>query len=158
MIVKASKEDAEELTEIALASKAYWGYSQEQLESWREDLTVTPEMVENNEIKFIGTQKEIGAFYILNLDEPDDYCTLEFLFVRPDFIGRGFGRVLLKQAFLSAKANKKKYMRVLSDPNAESFYAKYGFKVIAQEKSSIPNRFLPIMEKDISEVEFNPVL
>ncbi len=158
MIVKASKEDAEELTEIALASKAYWGYSQEQIESWREDLTVTPEMVERNEIKFIGTQKGIGAFYILNLDESDDYCTLEFLFVRPDFIGRGFGRALLRHVFGSAKAGKKRYMRVLSDPNAEPFYAKYGFKVIAQEKSSIPGRFLPVMEKDISEVEFNPIL
>ena len=40
-------------------------------------------------------------------------------------------------------------MNVLSDPNAASFYAKYGFKQVSKEKSSIPGRFLPVMEKDL---------
>ncbi|WKD85892.1 hypothetical protein KCTC32516_01240 [Polaribacter huanghezhanensis] len=43
MIVKAAPSDAETLTQIALESKAYWGYSSAQLESWRSDLTILPE-------------------------------------------------------------------------------------------------------------------
>ena len=54
MIIKAAPYDAEKLTEIALKSKAFWGYSDEQIESWREDLTVTPKMFEEwNIYKYI---------------------------------------------------------------------------------------------------------
>ena len=35
MIVKATVEDAQRLTEIALESKAHWGYTDAQIESWR---------------------------------------------------------------------------------------------------------------------------
>jgi len=40
-------------------------------------------------------------------------------------------------------------MRLEADPNATNFYLKMGFKIIEQKESSIPNRFLPIMEKDL---------
>jgi len=33
-----------------------------------------------------------------------------------------------------------------SEPKAEKFYAKFGFKFIGQLESSIKNRFLPVME------------
>jgi len=44
MIVKATISDAKRLTEIALKSKAFWGYSNELIEDWREDLTITSTM------------------------------------------------------------------------------------------------------------------
>ena len=37
MITKAIISDAKILTEIALKSKAYWGYSSELITSWRTD-------------------------------------------------------------------------------------------------------------------------
>jgi len=153
MIAKARVSDCDELTRIALESKAHWGYTPEQIESWREDLTVTPEMFEKYEINKSLSQGRIAAFHILNLEGKGDQCTLEFLFVSPEFIGKRRGRALLKYAFIIAKCHQKKTIRVLSDPNAESFYSKYGFKVISQEASSIPGRFLPLMEKDLLEVE-----
>ncbi|GFD80204.1 hypothetical protein KUL118_30660 [Tenacibaculum sp. KUL118] len=47
MIVKAQIQDANLLTEIAISSKAYWGYSKEQMEEWKNDLTVSPKMFTN---------------------------------------------------------------------------------------------------------------
>ena len=41
MIVPADFLEAEQLTQIALKSKAFWGYSSDLIEGWRADLTVT---------------------------------------------------------------------------------------------------------------------
>jgi N-acetylglutamate synthase-like GNAT family acetyltransferase len=158
MITKAKVSDCDELTRVALTSKAHWGYTPEQIESCRDDLTVTPDMFEKYEINKSLSQGRIAAFHILNLEGKSDQCTLEFLFVSPEFIGKRRGRALLKYAFIIAKCHQKKSMRVLSDPNAESFYAKYGFNVIEQKESSIAGRFLPLMERDLSDIELNPVV
>ena len=47
MITKANALDADSLTNIALKSKAYRGYPEEQIESWRHDLTITENIMEN---------------------------------------------------------------------------------------------------------------
>ena len=47
MIVTAQLLDAKKLTEIALQAKAHWGYSAAQIESWKEELTITPKMFED---------------------------------------------------------------------------------------------------------------
>ena len=65
MIVRATLEDAEVLTEIAVKSKAYWGYENDQVESWREDLTVTPKMFDESNIYKYIVDNQIGGFYIL---------------------------------------------------------------------------------------------
>ena len=149
MILKASKEDAEILTEIALTSKAYWGYSQEQINSWKEDLTVTEEMFDRGYIFKFMDEKTLAGFGILNLQNNDGTSTLEFLFVRPAYIGKRIGVRLLQHALNFAASKGKKVINLEADPFAESFYAKHGFQVIGKSKSAVPNRFLPIMEKEL---------
>ena len=73
-------------------------------------------------------------------------CYLEFLFVKPKFIGKRIGKQLIEHAINSCRNNSCEVLNVLSDPNAESFYAKHGFKTMCQTESSIPDRFLPEME------------
>ena len=45
MITIADISDAKTITEIALQSKAIWCYSDEQLISWTDDLTVSEKMI-----------------------------------------------------------------------------------------------------------------
>ena len=45
MIVPAEITDAKQLTKIALQSKAFWGYSDELIANWKDDLTVTLKMI-----------------------------------------------------------------------------------------------------------------
>tara|TARA_R110002072_G_scaffold222619_2_gene379694 strand:- start:299 stop:757 length:459 start_codon:yes stop_codon:yes gene_type:complete len=150
MIVRATLEDAEVLTEIAVKSKAYWGYENDQVESWREDLTVTPKMFDESNIYKYIVDNQIGGFYIL---ERANIRTsfLNFLFVSPDYIKQGIGHQLLQHAVAYCKDGGSAILNVLSDPNAASFYAKYGFEVIDQRESSIPGRFLPEMELEFPE-------
>ena len=145
MIFTAQLLDAKKLTEIALQSKAHWGYSAAQIESWKEELTITPKMFEDRIIYKYLIDTEITGFYILEKRQP---CTafLAFLFVSPKFIQQGFGKQLIAHAIDYSRRNKYDLLKVLSDPNAVGFYKKYGFKVISQKQSSIPGRFLPEME------------
>lgn len=150
MIIPAISSDATMLTEIALESKAHWGYTVAQLESWRDDLTILPETFNSWRGSKFMFENEIGGFYLLNRVNART-CYLEFLFVKPKFIGKNIGKQLVEHAIASCRTNGCGVLNVLSDPNAEPFYAKHGFKTIYQKQSSIPGRFLPEMEFQFTE-------
>ena len=66
MIQLAEISDAKTLNKIALKSKSFWGYSNETLESWVEDLTVSERIIKEMIVyKFISNNETVG-FYILN--------------------------------------------------------------------------------------------
>lgn len=154
MIVKVEHQDAEILTQIALESKAYWGYTNDQIESWREDLTITSERISNWEFyKFIIDDKIVGFSGISFVTE--EQSVLEFLFISPEFMGRKIGLQLLDHAVHRAKQKKCTSMIVLSDPNAQSFYEKYGFVKFKEEQSSIPGRYLPWLRKKLEPISSN---
>jgi len=147
MIVKALVEDLQRLTAIAIESKAHWNYTPQQIESWREDLTVSLERFQKWEVYKFVIEDEIAGFYCLNLNVDQDTSCLEFLFVVPKFIGKAIGSQLLHHAFQESIQQEKFTMQVLSDPNAASFYTKFGFEEKSLQESSIPGRFLPLMER-----------
>ena len=150
MIQKATIKDTDILTNIALTSKGYWGYSNELIESWRNDLTVTSKMIENVFVyKFIQNNKIVG-FYILNQPKGNN-IELEMLFVLPEFIGKGIGKQLLLHTFEKARKQNASTLNLLADPNAVAFYKSQGFIIIDKKESTIPNRFLPIMQKDLTQ-------
>lgn len=102
MIQKATIKDRDLLTNVALTSKSYWGYTDELIESWQSDLTVTSKMIENAFVyKFIQNNK-IAGFYILNQPIQNN-IELEMLFVLPKFIGKGIGKKLLLHTFEKAR-------------------------------------------------------
>lgn len=150
MIVPAKPSDANVLTEIALESKAYWGYTAEELENWREDLTILPETFESWRGSKFMIDEEVAGFYLLNRVNART-CYIEFLFVRPKFIGKSIGKQLIEHAIISARTNNCEVLNVLSDPNAENFYKKHGFRTLYLTESSIPGRFLPEMELEFPE-------
>lgn len=150
MIVKATISDAKSLTEIALKSKAIWGYSDEQIQNWTEELTVSNQMIEEMFVyKFLVAKKVVG-FYILNQPK-ENSIELEFLFVLPNFIGKGIGNQLLLHAFEKAISLNCKKIILLADPNATPFYQSKGFVIIDKKESAIFGRFLPVMQRDLIE-------
>ena len=148
MIVKANISDTKLLSEIAMISKSFWGYTKQQLDSLVDDLTVSEKLIlETHTFNFLVEDKIVG-FYILN-QQQNNNCELEMLFVLPNFIGKGIGKQLLQHAFKKAKNLKVKTVALLADPNAVAFYTSQGFKIIYKKESSIAGRFLPIMQKDL---------
>lgn len=147
-IQKAIPGDHEILTQITKKSKAYWGYSNEQIEDWSPFLTVTEEYIETNSVFNLMLDNEIVGYYSF-FHESENSLKLDNLFVLPDFIGKGFGRLLMNDFLVRLQDLSVQKVVLSSEPNAESFYIKFGFVKIGQIETSIKDRYLPIMELKI---------
>lgn len=144
-IEKSGKKDAIILSEITYQGKAFWGYEKEQLEKWKDDLTITQIYIENNDtFKLVLDEKIIGYYSVLKL--ADEIIKLDNLFLLPEFIGKGYGKSLIKHCIEKAKEMGAKKIILDSDPNAELFYEYFGFRVYGKLETAIENRFLPQME------------
>src|SRR5437762_2508251 len=49
-IRRARPDESEALTALVHAAKRHWDYPQEWIDSWKSDLTLTPEFIANNEV------------------------------------------------------------------------------------------------------------
>ena len=147
-IEKAKNIDNIELSELTARSKAHWNYSSEQIEKWKDDLTISAEYIDKYEVyKLKEDDKLIGYYSFQSVDYKK--VKLDNIFINPEFIGRGYGKILMNHFFKKVKSKGFENIYLDSDPNAEKFYQNLGFKVIGQLENSIKNRFLPIMELKI---------
>lgn len=145
LIEIAEKDDHVALTNITYLGKSFWGYDEKIMDQWKDDLTISPEyIVQNETFKLISNREIIGFYSFLKIDK--HILKLDFLFILPQFIGSGIGKFLINDAI--EKAKNMDIQRIILDahPNAENFYKKFGFKTYGKLSSSIENRFLPQME------------
>lgn len=148
-IEKAKNTDGKELTELTLRSKSHWNYSKEQIDKWKNDLTVTSNYIDEKEVfKLLADNILIGYYSYFELNEEN--VKLENLFIEPKFIGQGYGKLLMSDFLQRVKKAEYNKVTLDADPNAERFYRSIGFKVVEQLKSSMKDRFLPIMEMEIA--------
>lgn len=59
----------------------------------------------------------------------DGRCELDDLFVEPDRMRRGIGRILVHDVAARARAAGAQYVDVIANPNALGFYSRLGFEV-----------------------------
>lgn len=144
-ITKANTHDYRVLTDITKKSKAYWGYSDEQMRKWSDLLTITEEYIQNNEVYKLIINQSIVAYYSYFEIEKDS-VRLDNLFVSPENIGKGYGKLLMNDFILKIKKSEAQRILLDADPNAQKFYESFGFLKIGEIETSIKDRFLPIME------------
>ncbi len=143
LIRRAKPEEAKVLTEIALRSKAYWGYSAELIQLWTPELEVTPEMIENG-ISFVAELDSVikGFWCRPAVEELSDGR----LFIEPSEISKGCGKALWNAVMKEAKHRGLRYLTWEGDPNAAGFYLKMGARQIGTVESKVvPGRMLPIL-------------
>jgi len=144
-IIKATLADIDELNKISVASKMYWNYPDEWIEKWMNDLTLSEKDFPEQEIYKVANENEIIGFCAIK--ENDNAYEIMHLWIKPQFIGKGYGEVLIHES-MKKIVTKTKPVIAESDPNAEEFYAKQGFKKIGERESYPKGRFLPVMRKD----------
>lgn len=139
-------EQASELTRIAQAAKAHWGYPQRWLELWRPQLTFSAQYFEENEgwaacvdetpIGFCTLQEKIGT------------ASIENLWISPEHMGKGVGKALFLHAVELARQRGNTTLQLEADPNAIPFYEKMGMRPIGEYRYELDDqpRSLPIME------------
>ncbi|MBF4491015.1 GNAT family N-acetyltransferase [Flavobacterium sp. MR2016-29] len=150
IIQKADSSDHEVLTAITKKSKAYWGYSDEQIEIWSEFLTVTKEYIETNSVYKLVLENHIIGYYSFVYQDKTT-VKLDNLFILPTYIGKGFGKKLMNDFLRILKSQPINKIVLNAEPNAALFYTKFGFVKIGQIETSIKDRFLPIMQLQLNE-------
>ncbi|MCM3337565.1 GNAT family N-acetyltransferase [Paenibacillus sp. MER TA 81-3] len=144
-IRKALKTDAQQLSQLAMKAKGYWGYDPEFLKRCEAELTITCDFIENNPIYVIELSNMIYGFYGLSNDE-EKQTYLEYMFVDPEWIGHGLGKRLWTHVLMTCKENQISEFKIAADPFAENFYKKMGAQRIGEIQSSIAaGRTLPLM-------------
>ncbi len=136
---------ARTLSDLAVRSKAHWGYSPEFMEECRAELTYSAEQIDAPE--FVFTVAELSGrlvgFYALERLSTSNF-DLTALFVEPDVIGAGIGRMLMRHAIEIAANEGASDIVIQSDPHAREFYERVGARYDGEtESDSIQGRFLP---------------
>ena len=93
-IDKAYRTDAGKFTELTIRSKGFWNYGAEQIKEWRDELTISPNYIDDNQVYKLLFNERIIGFYAFQ-SEHLKTVKLNFHFVEPEFIGNGFGKLLL---------------------------------------------------------------
>jgi GNAT superfamily N-acetyltransferase len=145
-ILPATIDQAEILSEIAIAAKAYWGYPPDYLAIWKPLLTITPMFITQHLVYMAQVGTEIVGFYAL-ISAPPPQIVLEHLWVKPSYIRQGVGQQLFVHAMRTAAEVGATAVEITADPHAEGFYHRMGAQRIGVMLSHLlgESRFLPLM-------------
>ncbi|MNF85185.1 Acetyltransferase (GNAT) family protein [compost metagenome] len=146
-IRRADVSDADELSRLAYASKAYWGYDDRFMMNAKPFLEITPEHIQQTDVYILELGEGIAGFYSLQLEGQES--ELVWLFVHPAFIGKGIGSLLWGHLAQIAAARDVQSMYIVSDPNAESFYLAKGANRVGAKPSLVdPSIAMPWLRYD----------
>jgi N-acetylglutamate synthase-like GNAT family acetyltransferase len=145
-IQEANIEDHNLITQLTKESKDYWNYGADQIKKWDDDLTISQEYIRVNKVYNLYFEARIIGYYSYNIIHGES-VKLDNLFIHPDFIGKGFGKILFDDFLKRIEDIGIKEITLDSDPNTEGFYKKFGFETIGKLETSIEGRFLPVMVK-----------
>lgn len=160
MIRPAKKEEAEILTKISFKSKGYWNYPQEYFDIWNNELTISPDYIEKNEVYVYELGGAVVGYYsFVELLEDIEISGimikkgfwLEHMFIEPENIGNGIGTKMfdhLRKRCLFKDVNE---LGILADPNSRGFYEKMGCIFNRDYPSTIKNRTTPYLKLEIME-------
>jgi GNAT superfamily N-acetyltransferase len=148
VIRRADRRDAAALTDLALCSKAVWGYDAAFIDACRDELRLTSEDIERHPTYLLERHGETLGHYQLRLRAPT--ADVWHFFVAPTIIRGGLGRRLWAHLEMTARAAGAVRLEVDSDPHAEGFYRAMGMRRVGEAASgSIPGRMLPHLAKDL---------
>jgi GNAT superfamily N-acetyltransferase len=145
-IRSVNPQEADQLTHITLTAKRHWGYPERWMELWKPELTFDAGYFETHESWAAEVDGRPVAFYTL-LDK-DGVAWLDNLFVLPEFMNRGIGRMLFQHSLNLARLRGYTIFRLEADPNAAGFYEKMGMQRISERTYELDGhpRILPCME------------
>ena len=143
LIRPGRSEEAARLKEIAISSKAYWGYPLQQVRDWADKGDFTPERLREL-IVFVaeGNEQVVGWFSLI---PRGNLWWLEDLWIEPEWIGRGVGKQLFRHAADYAAGHGATRLEWEAEPNAVGFYERMGGTYVRESAATEWGRTLPVM-------------
>lgn len=160
MIRRAKIQDAEILTQISFNSKGYWGYPKEFYDIWSNELTISTDYIQKNDVFVFENEGVIIGYYsIVELkDDIELYSVriskgfwLEHMFVEPPSIGKGIGTKMFDHLLKRCRSRGINELGILADPNSRGFYEKMGCEYKREYPSTIKNRTTPYLQLKIRD-------
>ena len=145
-IRRAKPEEADILSQIAIAAKSHWNYPPHWIQLWIPQLTFDTVYFEENESWVAELEGTAIAFY--TVQDRNRKAWIENLWVLPGHMGQGIGNRLFQHAVELARQRGYKILQLESDPNAVGFYEKMGMRKIGERRYELEGqlRVLPLME------------
>ena len=143
----ALPDEGPELTELALRAKSHWGYDPRFLDSARSELTIDADTIRSARIYVLDRDGDTIGFYG-TLGEPPQ-GRLEWMFLEPEAIGSGYGRLMWNHAIAHAGAAGYAELQIESDRFAEPFYLAMGATKVGTTPSPVDGAPLPLLKIDI---------
>ncbi|MDX1940281.1 MAG: GNAT family N-acetyltransferase [Saprospiraceae bacterium] len=146
------------LTDIMFASKFYWDYPEEYKTLWREELTITPQTLQEQIFFVAEVENKIAGFYSITYNIKDYFVGklfhpqglwLENMFIHPSWIRKRIGHTLMEHLLSYCRLNNISKFCFYADPNATGFYERYGGQLLGYYPSPIPGRDLPLYELSV---------
>ncbi|WP_246202631.1 GNAT family N-acetyltransferase [Virgibacillus doumboii] len=132
-----------------MESKAYWNYDADFLKACEAALTISKEDIKGQHVYVLEEDNDIIGFFSL-VNEGKEY-SLDFFFMRTQYIGKGFGGILWEGVIRVAWALGITSFLIDSDPYAKGFYENMGAVHIGDTPSTVfNNRQLPQMRYEIN--------
>ncbi|WP_081743192.1 GNAT family N-acetyltransferase [Acetivibrio clariflavus] len=129
----AEKNDVEELNRVAYESEAYWGYDLEYMKRFEEIYRITEDyIIANPTFVFLETNRIIGFYSLLVHDNKPE---LELFYIKPQYIGKGYGKEMWNHLIDYCKRMDIKFFYLVTSPQAKGFYEKMGAVVIDEVDS-----------------------
>jgi GNAT superfamily N-acetyltransferase len=138
----ARPDEAPFLSDLAVRSKAYWGYDDKFLAVSRILLAVKPDEMTERRVTVVEEDGTVLGFYALEGEPPEG--ELGLMFVDPEHLRRGIGQRLWTHVVATARDAGLTRFTIDSDPFAEEFYLAMGAVRTGTSPSSVrPGRELP---------------
>lgn len=150
--IAALPTDAQVLTGLVRRAKGHWGYPQQWMNEWMDELTISPNYIHSNRVIMLRLEQEVVGFFGLECN--NKFAYLGHLWIEPSHIGFGLGKMLFHKVCADALALGYSTMELVADPNAEGFYRHQGAIKIGEARGSIlgTERILPKMKIDLEKV------
>jgi len=132
-----------------MQAKAHWGYPQRWLDLWRITLTIDPQTIRDQEVyEAIQDGRRVGFYALIGRPPAFD---LDQLWIRPEWIGKGYGRALVEHALERAARLGANQVNVQAEPHAEGFYLRMGARRVGEFSYELDGqrRILPKMVFEI---------
>jgi hypothetical protein len=136
------------LGELCVRSKAIWGYEQKFLDACRGELSFSAMDLKATSLAVVDNgNKLLGVAQVKVAEREADLLKL---FVEPDALCCGIGKLLFSWAATVARNMDADQLLIDADPNAAPFYRRMGARDVGLVSSgSIPGRMLPRLALDL---------
>ncbi|MGM0396741.1 MAG: GNAT family N-acetyltransferase [Bacillota bacterium] len=134
-IRRADPKENKILSELAVASEAYWGYDKKFLDAFRRIYSLSEDYIMNHPTFVIEEDNEIIGFY--SLIESDEEVVLEYFYIDPAYIRKGYGSHLWEHLEEFCKNRGILELQFVSSPKARQFYEKMGAVPIGEANSRV---------------------